>query len=696
MTEEDSIGSEDFSQYQALSEKEKQQVENYLNRTPTALELTFFSLLWATEISLKNSIRWLNPLYTQDKNTHTTKPVVVKIDDELSCVFSMDRQCLTQDISASFFPKLVSTNATPIATFQNWQLPDYQSPNCQLLLKKIEQAKTKTTDLTSADLEIQTNPKVSFHENQLDLSLIFSLNIGWVKNGNKASNSVVETGDKLLLLNPAFWKSETVCEQSSTTFLDILKGKNIVNIEFTGTLGIVPMVSRLCHHFKKGIRLNFAAIDNVALNKWLVSKSKNQFLITIKAADKADLIEILNATNSPFLEIGEVTDSSQIEVFLNDKQLVNIPTTGDLEKGAENRPFSKPKYLKNIPKFSTKKINPPKDLIHAAKQLFLAPNIVSKRWIFQKDEESALKSRACADILPLPNSEKLLLVSSICQPSQTYTSPAAAAMSMVVTAVRRIICSGGKTLSIFPALNFGDLNDPEIYWQFLQTTKGIEDACSALNISIAGGDVAAFPSKKDGNTTDFLPRPIIHAVGKLDNAQDQIPLDFQEMGDFIYMIGNAQNDLAGSEYLRSVKKVPFSQSPYFDWHEAVELNRHLQKMIDKNLLTSINDVGQGGLFIALMKSAMIQGLGFYIETVETYRRDAFLFGESQNRILLTVAPDQENKLLKYLISNNMAFAKLGEVFENEIVIDGKNYGAIEKWKEQHLNFLKEKMMDEVM
>lgn len=687
MNEEESPSSENFNQYSALSEKEKQQVENYLNRTPTPLEFNFFSLLWATEISLKNSIRWLNPQHTQDKSKFAKNLITVRIDDEWSCIFSMNSQCLTQEHPTLSFPELLSANATPIGVCKNWQLSDYQSNATKNFIKE----RTKK----EANPSISAYHQLAFYHNQPDLSLVFSLNIGLVKDENSDIPATVETGDKLLLLNPLFLKNENNADDV-TGFSNILNSEKITSIRYTNKFGIVPTLARFCRNFQKGIRLHFAESDETALNDWFISKSENQFLITIKAADKAKVFETLDATNCPFLEIGEVTDNSQIEIFLNDKQFVNIPTTDELEKGAGNRPFLKPKYLQKIPKSSIKKIKPPKDLVRAAKQLFLAPNIVSKRWIFQKEEKSASETKVCTNVLPLPNSEKSLIISSICQPPQAYTDPRGAAIQMVNTAVRQIICTGGTPLSMATNLNFGDLNDSEIYWQFSQTTRGIEEACSVLKIPMAGGELTAFTTKTDSKTTDFLPQPIIHAIGKLDNADDQIPLGFQEMSDLIYMVGNAQNDLAGSEYLRSVQKVPFSSSSYFDWNEAVELNRHLAEIIAKNLPVSINDVGTGGLFIALMESAMVQGLGFNIETVETYRRDAFLFGESQNRMLITVAPDQEETLLKYLISNNMAFAKLGEVFGNEIVIDGKNYGDIEKWKERHLNFLKEKVMGELV
>ncbi|MFT4759340.1 MAG: phosphoribosylformylglycinamidine (FGAM) synthase-like enzyme [Paraglaciecola sp.] len=704
MYEEVLPSSKRFKQHSALSEKKNKQVENYLNRTPTSLELTFFALLWATGISLKNSIQWLHPPPSYGENVpsfiQNERLVAVKIDDEISCLFSMNGERENAKIQPTFFPELLTANATPIAHFQDWQLPEFKTTTAQDFIKGMLGNQEELSVLEPTDLKIKTNKQFNFIKNKTNLPLLFNLNIGIVKSEDNTPDFTVEMGDLVLMLDTDFLKNDGQNEVAISTLSSILKTAEISSIQYTGNLGIVPTITRFCHHFKKGLHLNFVESNEEELEDWLISKSQNQFFITIKAAVKNDFCEKLEVANLNYLAIGEVTEEDQIELIADDKKLIDLSTRGDLQKVGEKRPFTKPAYLQKIPRFSIRKINSPKDLVRAAKQLFLAPNVVSKsvskRWVFQKEGESALKSEACADILPLKGSEKSLVISAVSNTEQAYVDPFGAAMIAVMTAVRQIICAGAQPLSIIPALNFGDLNDPEVYWQFLQTTKGIEEACLGLNLLIAGGDVATFPVINDGVATDFLPRPTIHAIGKLDNVDDQVPMSFQETGDQIYMLGNAQNDLAGSEYLRSVQKVPFSQSPYFEMYDAVELNRHLGKLIEKHIPTSINDVGQGGLFVSLMNSAMIPEFGFKIETVETYRRDAFLFGESQNRVVMTIAPDKEEELQQYLISNNMAFAKLGEVFGNEIVIDNKNYGAVETWKEQHLNFLKETVMGELV
>ncbi len=51
----------------------------------------------------------------------------------------------------------------------------------------------------------------------------------------------------------------------------------------------------------------------------------------------------------------------------------------------------------------------------------------------------------------------------------------------------------------------------------------------------------------------------------------------------------------------------------------------LKELIRKGVIASAHDVSEGGLFIALLESAMQSGLGFDITTDVEIRPDAYLF-----------------------------------------------------------------------
>jgi phosphoribosylformylglycinamidine synthase len=77
---------------------------------------------------------------------------------------------------------------------------------------------------------------------------------------------------------------------------------------------------------------------------------------------------------------------------------------------------------------------------------------------------------------------------------------------------------------------------------------------------------------------------------------------------------------------------------------------------------------------------MVNDLGFEIISDPAVRKDAFLFGEAQSRVVLSVAEENvlalENELKKFPIK----FSKLGVVKGQDLNIDGINYGTIAEYK----------------
>ena len=99
------------------------------------------------------------------------------------------------------------------------------------------------------------------------------------------------------------------------------------------------------------------------------------------------------------------------------------------------------------------------------------------------------------------------------------------------------------------------------------------------------------------------------------------------------------------------------------------------KLIAADLVQSAHDCSEGGLFINLLESAMVRNLGVDIKKSNTdLRNDAFLFGEAQSRIVISVKPNNAAQVETMLNSLNVSFEKLGTVTESNMVIDGANFG----------------------
>ena len=89
------------------------------------------------------------------------------------------------------------------------------------------------------------------------------------------------------------------------------------------------------------------------------------------------------------------------------------------------------------------------------------------------------------------------------------------------------------------------------------------------------------------------------------------------------------------------------------------------------------------MFITLLESAFPNNLGFDITSDAEVRLDAFLFGESQSRIVVSVSQDKETDFIDFMIANNYTFNTLGHITKGEIRVDDVSYGNILTLKEKY-------------
>ena len=80
----------------------------------------------------------------------------------------------------------------------------------------------------------------------------------------------------------------------------------------------------------------------------------------------------------------------------------------------------------------------------------------------------------------------------------------------VAEAARNVVCSGAKPLAITDCLNFGNPENPEIFWQLDQSADGISAACLALDAPVIGGNVSLY-NERSG--VAVYPTPTIGLLG---------------------------------------------------------------------------------------------------------------------------------------------------------------------------------------
>jgi phosphoribosylformylglycinamidine synthase len=297
-----------------------------------------------------------------------------------------------------------------------------------------------------------------------------------------------------------------------------------------------------------------------------------------------------------------------------------------------------------------------------------------------------------AAIVRVKGTEKALALTTDCNSSYVFADPYIGGMIAVAEASRNIICSGGEPVAITNCLNFGNPYNKEVYYQFVHALKGMGDACSKFETPVTGGNVSFYNhTVLKGETVPVYPTPTIGMLGLLDDASNQMTMDFKEEGDLVFLIGKSKNDIGSSEYLRLVHDIHFSNVPYFNLDEEYAMQQAVKQLITSRVISSAHDVSEGGLFVTLMESAMQSSLGFEIQIDDRFRRDAFLFGESQGRVVVSINEIQEDELNEILKAAGVPFQKLGTVTAGNLQLEDLDFGHINDWKAMYDNALSDIM-----
>ena len=394
--------------------------------------------------------------------------------------------------------------------------------------------------------------------------------------------------------------------------------------------------------------------------------------------------------------IGEVTDTRRLVYYMNGEMVADVPAD-DLVLGGGapvyEREYREPSYYLLNQAFNIENVAEPTNLVEVAEHLIGHPNIASKRWVTDQYDSmvgaSTMTTNRPSDaaVVAVKGTDKAIVITTDCNSRYVYADPQKGTAIAVAEAARNITCAGGEPVAITNCLNFGNPYKPEVYWQFVGAIKGMADACTKFETPVTGGNVSFYNQSSDEGPV--FPTPTIGMLGVMDDLTNLMTSDFKQPGDLIYLIGESVNDIASSQYLASYHKILTAPAPYFDMDKEYNMHQVVKQLIKHKVLQSAHDVSDGGLYITLIESAISNGLGFEIETDSSIRKDAFLFGEAQGRVAVSVTPDDQERFIEMMATSEVDFSLLGSVTNGFLNVDEELFGHITDIKMVYDNVLHE-------
>ncbi|MGV3596927.1 MAG: phosphoribosylformylglycinamidine synthase subunit PurL [Bacteroidota bacterium] len=724
-----------------LLPEEFDKIKQILGRTPNFTELSIYSVMWSEHCSYKNSIVWLKTL-PKDGPAMLAKAGeenagLVDIGDGLAVCFKIESHNHPSAIEpyqgaatgvGGINRDIFSMGARPIAQLNSLRFGNLKEERTKWLLKGVVKG---IGDYGNAFGIPTVGGEVYFDECYHTNNLVNAMSVGIAEVGKTVSAIAEGVGNPVYIYGSATGKdgihgaafaSKDISENSADDLpsvqvgdpfweklileatMELLKTDAVIGMQDMGAAGITCSTSEMAAKSGTGMRIELDKVPmrQAGMKDWeiLLSESQERMLVIIKKGTEKEVERIFEKWDLTFAQIGEVTDSGNVQYYMNGDLCADIPAESlALGGGAPvyHREYKEPEYLKKIAEYSFEKVAQPENLTEVAFFLAGHPNIASKRWVYNQYDSmvgtvnQSTNKPSDAAVVKVKGSDKSLALTVDCNSRYIFADPEKGASIAVAEAARNITCTGGTPSAITNCLNFGNPYNPEVYWQFVGSIKGMGAACLKFETPVTGGNVSFYNQSTIDGTAVF-PTPTIGMVGIIEKGSSPMTLDFKNEGDIIVLIGQNRNDISSSQYLAYWHKQNFSPAPYFDLDEEFAMQNTLRKLIQTGKVQSAHDVSEGGLFISLLESAMYNNLGFEMTTDANLRKDAVLFGEGQSRVAISCRPQDLAAIEADLKAANQAYTVIGKVNDGKVLVDGEFFGMTAEFKETY-NTSIEKMVE---
>ena len=711
-----------------LTAEEFELIRQKLGRTPNFNELCAFSGMWSEHCSYKNSIKWLKTLPREGGRmlvkAGEENAGLMDIGDGLGVVFKIESHNHPSAIEpfqgaatgvGGIHRDIFTMGARPVAALNSLRFGNLEEDKTQHLLSGVVHGIGHYGNCFGVPT---VGGEIYFDECYHTNPLVNAMSVGIVKIGETVSATAEGTGNPVMFVGSATGKdgiggasfaSADITEESAQDLpavqvgdpfqekklleacLEVIQTGAVVGMQDMGAAGIICSTSEMSAKGETGMRIDLDKVPtrqkNMKAWELLLSESQERMLLVAQKGREEEVTSIFAKWDLPCSVIGEVTDDGILNFYMHGELEASLPAYELVLGGGApqyEREYAEPKYFAEIKKFNPESIPVPLHLKTVAEQIIQLPSIASKRWIYDQYDSmvgtnnTSTNTPTDAPVVLVKGTKKGIAMTTDCNSRYVYADPYKGTMIAVSEAARNIVCSGGQPLGVTNCLNFGNPYDPEVYYQFVHAIKGMGEACRKFDTPVTGGNVSFYNQNPDG---PVYPTPTIGMVGLLDDINEKMTMDFKEEGDVLYLLGVSTNDMGCSQYLSKICGIEFSPAPHFELEEEHRLQQKVAELIAKKMIQSAHDVSEGGLFVTLCESGFNNELGFSIITNSTIRKDAFLFGEGQNRVLVSVALDNVQAVEALL--KDFPFEKTGVVTSGEIVVDGDFWGTIDWWKEKY-------------
>ena len=453
-------------------------------------------------------------------------------------------------------------------------------------------------------------------------------------------------------------------------------------------------------------------IDNLHSSVYLCSETQERFMwvsppevtpVIVDHYNKVfDLPGVSNGACASL--IGKIRNDGQYIVHNGDEEIVNAPAKEVTKGFLYNRPFEPQDKI-----FTEPSLSGPSDYNQTLLDIISHENMASREPIFEQYDKQVQgriyteTGLADSGVMSPFNSENYpkeirnigIALSTDHNPRYGLIDPYWGGVNAVVEAMRNVAAVGATPHAITDCLCFGNPEKPQQMWEFVESVRGVADACRAVTLKdnpdhatpIIAGNVSFYNESKTGA---IPPSPIVSCLGRLKDVNKTVPMYFQKSESVLIMIGERKDELGGSVYYSLFNELG-AHVPRPDLEEVKNQIFALTDCVDEGLILSCHDIADGGVAATLAEMMIGNEIGCEASIPGNYSADKLLFSESGG-FVVEVLQENANPIKSVFATYDLKADVIGNTTEHQVIeINNVIRLSIRKAKDMWMNGLREKL-----
>jgi phosphoribosylformylglycinamidine synthase len=720
-----------------LTADEYARVLEIMGREPNLLELGIFSVMWSEHCSYKSSKKWLKRLPTRAPwviQGPGENAGVIDIGDGLAAVFKMESHNHPSFIEpyqgaatgvGGILRDVFTMGARPVANLNALRFGDPAHPKTRHLVAGVVKGIGGYGNCVGVPT---VGGEVNFHPAYNGNILVNCMTVGIARADRifysaaaGIGNPVVYVGSKTgrdgihgATMASAEFREDTEEKRPTVQVgdpftekllieacLELMATDAIVAIQDMGAAGLTSSSFEMASKGGVGIELDLERVPmretGMTPYELMLSESQERMLIILKPGREAVAEAIFRKWELDFAVIGRITGSGRMVLRMDGRVVGDLPIDPLAKAAPEyDRPWlptPKPAAL------DPAAVPPPADAKAALLKLVGAPDLASRRWIWEQYDHLVMGDtvqRPGGDAAVVRVQEeyyreggrKALALTTDCTPRYCAADPVEGGRQAVAEAWRNLTAVGARPLAITDNMNFGNPERPEIMGQFVGCIEGMREACLALDFPVVSGNVSLY---NETNGKGVLPTPAIGAVGLVDDLTRTATIALDRPGRRLVLVGATAGHLGQSLYLRELLGREDGPPPPVDLAAERRNGDFVRRQIGAGRVAAAHDLADGGLAVTLAEMAMAGAIGAEIAPPAGALPHAWLFGEDQARYLLAVPAEAADAVLAEAAAAGVPALAIGTTGGENLTVRGFATISVAELRQAHENWLPDYM-----